>query len=87
MYKKYLLENLALNLPKKDIYHNIAIGKDDYIKGTEAKIKSIGKKREIQTTQYQTAYSPETIIDKVSQAFNLNKESVLKNKEEISIDK
>jgi len=78
LYKKYLLENLTLNLPKKDIYQNIALGKESYLKKIEAKIKAIGEKREIQSTKFQDAYSPEEIIIKVSQVFNVAHEKVLK---------
>jgi len=41
-------------------------------------MKAIREKREIQTTKYPDAYSPQEIIIKVSQVFNLTKESVLK---------
>jgi len=78
LYKRYILENLNLLFPRKEIYHNIALGKEDYIKRIESKMKTIGEKREIQTTKYHDAYSPQEIIIKVSQAFNLTKKSVLK---------
>jgi hypothetical protein len=78
IYKRYLLENLTMDFPLKDIYRGIALGKESFIKKIESKIKSIGEKREIQTTKYGYSYSPEEIILKVSQAFNLTKGEVLK---------
>jgi putative transposase len=78
MYKKYTLKNLTMQLPEKDIYRNIALGKESYIKKIESKIIAIGEKREIQTTKHQDAYSPEEMIKKVSQVFNLTNEKVLK---------
>jgi len=78
IYKRYLLENLSTDFPGKDIYRGIALGKESFIKKIESKIKDIGEKREIQTTKYQDSYSPEEIILKVSQAFNLTKGEVLK---------
>jgi chromosomal replication initiation ATPase DnaA len=67
-----------MDFPLKDIYRGIALGKESFIKKIESKIKSIGEKREIQTTKYGYSYSPEEIILKVSQAFNLTKGEVLK---------
>lgn len=67
-----------MSFPEKDIYHNIALGKESYIKKIESKITAIREKREIQTTKYQGYYSPEKMIIKVSQIFNLIKEKVLK---------
>jgi len=78
MYKRYLLENLTMDFPVKDIYRGIALGDETFIQRIESKIKSVGEKREIQTTKYQDSYSPEDIIQKVSQAFNLTKGEVLK---------
>jgi len=78
MYKRYLLENLTMDFPVKDIYRGIALGKESFIERIESKIKAVGEKREIQTTKYQDSYSPEEIIQKVSQAFNLTKGEVLK---------
>ena len=78
MYKRYILENLTLPFPQKEIYRNIALGKEGYIKIIESKMKAIGENREIQTTKYHDAYSPQEIILKVSQFFNLTKASVLK---------
>jgi len=78
IYKRYLLENLTRDFPVKDIYRGIALGKESFIKKIESKIKAIGEKREIQTTKYGYSYSPEEIIQKVSQAFNLTKGEVLK---------
>lgn len=78
MYKKYILKNLTMSFPEKDIYRNIALGKESYIKKIESKIIALGEIREIQTTKYQGYYSPEEMIIKVSQAFNLTKEKVLK---------
>jgi len=78
IYKRYLLENLSMDFPVKDIYRGIALGKESFIKKIESKIKAIGEKREIQTTKYQDSYSPEEIIQKASQAFNLTKGEVLK---------
>ncbi len=78
MYKKYILKNLTMSFPEKDIYRNIALGKESYIKKIESKITALGEKREIQTTKYQGYYSPEEMIIKVSQVFNLTKEKVLK---------
>ena len=78
IYKRYILENLTMDFPLKDIYRGIALGKESFIKRIESKIKSIGEKREIQTTKYGYSYSPEEIILKVSQAFNLTKGEVLK---------
>ena len=78
MYKRYLLENLTMDFPIKDIYRGIALGKESFIEKIESKIKSVGEKREIQTTKYQNSYSPEDIIQKVSQAFNLTRGEVLK---------
>jgi REP element-mobilizing transposase RayT len=63
---------------KKEICLHIALGKKSYIKKIEERIKTIGEKREIQTTKYHDVYSPQKIIIKVSRAFNLTKESVLK---------
>jgi REP element-mobilizing transposase RayT len=77
-YKRYLLENLTMDFPAKDIYLGIALGKESFIEKIESKIKAVGEKREIQTTKYQDSYSPEDIIQKVSQAFNLTKGEVLK---------
>ena len=78
VYKRYLLENLTMDFPVKDIYRGIALGKESFIKRIESKIKSVGEKREIQTTKYFNSYSSEEIIQKVSQAFNLTKVEVLK---------
>jgi len=78
LYKRYILENLTLPFPQKEIYRNIALGKKGYIKIIESKMKAIGENREIQTTKYHDAYSPQEIILKVSQFFNLTKASVLK---------
>ena len=78
IYKRYLLENLTMDFPVKDIYRGIALGKESFIERIESKIKAVGEKREIQTTKYQDSYSPEEIIQKVSQAFNLTKGEVLK---------
>jgi len=78
MYKRYLLENLTMNFPVKDIYRGIALGKESFIQRIESKIMSVGEKREIQTTKYQDSYSPEEIIQKICQAFNLTKGEVLK---------
>ncbi len=78
IYKRYILENLTMDFPVKDIYRGIALGKESFIKKIESKIKLVGKNREIQTTKYQDSYSPEEIIQKVSQAFNLTKGEVLK---------
>jgi len=78
IYKRYLLENLTRDFPVRDIYRGIALGKESFIKKIETKIKVIGEKREIQTTKYYNSYSPEEIILKVSQAFNLTKGEVLK---------
>ena len=77
-YKRYILENLTMDFPVKDIYRGIALGKESFIKKIESKIKAVGEKREIQTTKYQDSYSPEEIIQKVSQAFNLTKGEALK---------
>lgn len=78
IYKRYLLENLTMGFPAKDIYRGIALGDETFIKKIESKIKAVGEKREIQTTKYFNSYSSEVIIQKVSQAFNLNKGEVLK---------
>jgi REP element-mobilizing transposase RayT len=78
IYKRYLLENLNMDFPVKDIYRGIALGKESFIKKIESKIEAVGEKREIQTTKYQDSRSPEEIIQKVCQTFNLNKEKVLK---------
>jgi len=78
IYKRYILENLTMDFPVKDIYRGIALGDETFIKRIESKIKSVGEKREIQTTKYQDSHSPEEIIQKVSQAFNLTKGEVLK---------
>jgi len=67
-----------MDFPVKDIYRGIALGKESFIKKIETKIKAVGEKREIQTTKYQDSHSPEEIIQKVSQAFNLNKGEFLK---------
>lgn len=40
----------------------------------ESKIKAVVEKREIQTTKCYDYYSPEEIVQKFSQAFNLTKE-------------
>jgi len=50
IYKRYLLENLTMDFPVKDIYRNIALGKESFIKKIESKIKAVGEKRKIQTT-------------------------------------
>jgi len=78
LYKRYLLENLIMDFPVKDIYRGIALGKESFIKKIESKIKAVGEKREIQTTKYQDSHSSEEIIQKVSQAFSLTKGEVLK---------
>jgi hypothetical protein len=78
IYRKYLLENLTMDFPPKDVYRGIALGKESFIKKIESKIKAIGEKREIQTTKYGCSYSLEEIIQEVSQAFNLKKGEVLK---------
>ena len=67
-----------MDFPIKDIYRGIALGKESFIKKIESKIKSVGEKREIQTTKYFNSYSSEEIIQKVSQAFHLTKGEVLK---------
>ena len=77
-YKRYILENLTMDFPAKDIYRGIALGKESFIKRIESKIMSVGEKREIQTTKYFNSYSPDEIIQKVSQAFNLTRGEVLK---------
>lgn len=78
IYKSYILENLTMDFPVNDIYRGIALGDETFIKKIESKIKAVGEKREIQTTKYQDSNSSEEIIQKVSQAFNLNKGEVLK---------
>jgi len=78
IYKRYILENLTMDFPVKDIYRGIALGKESFIKKIETKIKAVGEKREIQTTKYQDSHSPEEIIQKICQTFNLNKGEVLK---------
>lgn len=78
IYKRYLLENLTMDFPAKDIYRGIALGDETFIEKIESKIKAVGEKREIQTTKYQDCYSSEEIIQKVSQAFSLTKGEVLK---------
>ena len=78
LYRRYLLENLTMHFPAKDIYRGIALGKESFIKKIESKIKSVGEKREVQATRFGDSYSPEEIIQKVSQAFNLKKGEVLK---------
>lgn len=78
IYKSYILENLTMGFPVNDIYRGIALGDETFIKKIESKIKAVGEKREIQTTKYFNSYSSEVIIQKVSQAFNLNKGEVLK---------
>lgn len=78
IYKRYILENLTMDFPVKDIYRGIALGKESFIERIESKIKSVGEKREIQTTKYGYSYSPEEIIQKICQTFNLNKGEVLK---------
>ena len=78
LYKKYILENFNMDFPVKDIYRNIALGKETFIKKIETRIKALGEKREIQTTKYFNSYSSEEIIKKVSQAFNLTQGEVLK---------
>lgn len=78
IYKRYILENLTMDFPVKDIYRGIALGKESFIKRIESKIKAVGEKREIQTTKYFNSYSSEEIIQKVSQVFNLTKGEVLK---------
>ena len=78
IYKRYILENLTMDFPAKDIYRGIALGKESFIQKIESKIMSVGEKREIQTTKYQDFYSPEEIIQKVCQTFNLTKGEVLK---------
>jgi REP element-mobilizing transposase RayT/DNA-binding MarR family transcriptional regulator len=77
-YKRYLLENLTMDFPVKDIYRGIALGDETFIERIESKIKAVGEKREIQTTKYFNSYSSEEIIQKVSQAFSLTKGEVLK---------
>ena len=59
IYKRYILENLTMDFPVKDIYRGIALGKESFIKKIETKIKAVGEKREIQTTKYQDSHSPE----------------------------
>ncbi|MCK5767462.1 MAG: chromosomal replication initiator DnaA, partial [Candidatus Atribacteria bacterium] len=78
LYKRYILENLTLSFPQKEIYRSIALGKESYIKKIEERIKTIGEKREIKTTKYHDSYSPQEMIKKVSQVFHLTKENVLK---------
>lgn len=78
IYKRYLLENLTMDFPAKDIYRGIALGDETFIERIESKIKAVGEKREIQTTKYQDSHSSEEIIQKVSQAFSLTKGEVLK---------
>jgi len=78
MYKRYLLENLTMDFPTKNIFRGIALGKESFIKKIELKIRDIGEKREIHSTRYKNSYSPEKIIGKVCQAFNLTKEEALK---------
>lgn len=78
IYKRYLLENLTMDFPAKDIYRGIALGDETFIEKIESKIKAVGEKREIQTTKYRDSHSSEEIIQKVSQAFNLTKGEVLK---------
>ena len=51
LYKRYILESLTLPFPQKEVYRHIALGKEDYIKIIEFKMKAIGEKREIQTTK------------------------------------
>ena len=78
IYKRYLLENLTMDFPAKDIYRGIALGDETFIERIESKIKAVGEKREIQTTKYQDSHSSKEIIQKVSQAFSLTKGEVLK---------
>ena len=78
IYKRYLLKNLTMDFPAKDIYRGIALGGETFIEKIESKIKAVGEKREIQTTKYQDSHSSKEIIQKVSQAFSLTKGEVLK---------
>ena len=86
-YKRYLLENLTMDFPVKDIYRGIALGDETFIEKIESKIEAVGEKREIQTTKYGYSYSPEEIIQKVSQAFNLKKRRSFKKTKRESISK
>jgi putative transposase len=80
LYLKYLQENLKLKYPKEEIKYSIALGSETFLKKIEQHISSYGRNREIQATHLVSQFSPEKIIDHISQTFQISQEEVFLKK-------
>ncbi len=80
LYQQYLQNNLKLKYPQEEIKYSIALGSETFLKKIEQHISSYGRNREIQATHLVSQFSPEKIIEQISQTFQIPQEEVFLKK-------
>jgi len=78
MYQEFVTGNTKMASPLKDAFKGVALGSDKFIEQITAKIKSIGKDREIKEIKVISAYSPDEVINTVSDYFDIKKDLIFK---------
>ncbi len=74
-YMRFIIENKAMKSPLSDA-KGAALGDERFMKKITEKIKSSGKNREIKETRLISAYSPDEIIEAVSDCFHIEKDTI-----------
>jgi REP element-mobilizing transposase RayT len=79
-YREYVIKYQDMKDPLKKSYHHIALGSDTFIEKIKEKIEHKGRRREIPSTHSISKYDTETIITKMTQVLNIERNMIFDKK-------